>query len=65
MISELTLLSVKVGILNDDQLREAIKHYKRLEEDLKCHGDLYRLVWIDVRKTLDYLEDMKRLRKEK
>jgi len=65
MITKETLLSVQAGVLRDDQLTDAINHYKRLEEDLKCHGELYRLVWRDVRNTLDILEDMKRLRKEK
>jgi hypothetical protein len=64
MITKETLLSVQVGILDDNQLNDAIIHYKRLEEDLKCHGELYRLVWRDVKNVLDILINMRKLRQE-
>lgn len=64
MISNETLEAVKIGILTDKQLDEAIEHYTRLEQDLKCHGDLYRLVWHNVFMTLHTLNGFKESRKQ-
>lgn len=63
MISKETLEAVKVGILTDAQLDEAIKHYERLEKDLFCHGETYHLVWRDVFNRLHELNNYKKARK--
>lgn len=59
MISKSTFDAVKNGILTDDQLEEAIPHFEILESFLKCHGDLYHLVWRDVFYTLFRLKEIK------
>lgn len=55
MISKETLECVEVGILTDEQLDEAIKHYSDLEKNLQCHGAKYALVWRDAFQTLNTL----------
>ena len=60
MISEKTLDAVKVGILTDEQLDEALKHYRDLEKNLKCHGEIYHLCWFNVYMTLHTLEGYKK-----
>jgi hypothetical protein len=69
MITKETLEAVKNGVLTDEQLNIAIKHYTQLENDLKCHGGvystLYHLVWKDVYNELQRLNDMKTARKQK
>jgi hypothetical protein len=65
MISEETLDSVRIGILTDEELDEAISHYEVLEKDLKCHGELYHLVWRDVYFELMRLEGYKKSRKSR
>ena len=64
MISKETLEAVKSHILTDEQLEEAIEHYTRLEEDLNCHGDIYKLVWSDVFVTLMMLKRLSEARKK-
>ena len=59
MITKETLEAVKVGILTDEQLNESIKHYSDLEKNLRCHGDVYHLVWKDVHMTLMTLNGYK------
>lgn len=59
MITKETLEAVDYGLLTDEQLDEAIEHYTRLEKDLKCHGELYHLVWKDVYMTLHTLNSFK------
>lgn len=63
MISKETLEAVKNGILTDEQLDEAIKHYTTLEEHLRCHGEVYHLVWHNVYMTLYTLNGFKEARK--
>jgi len=63
MISKETLDAVNIGILNDEQLNEAIIHYSSLEENLKCHGEKYHLVWKDAYLTLITLTQFKEARK--
>ena len=65
MILKQTLEAVNKGILTDEQLDEAIEHYTRLEQDLKCHGSLYHLVWKDVSTTLYVLNLFKDSRLKK
>lgn len=65
MISKETLEAVRVGILTDEQLDEAINHYKILEENLKCHGEIYHLVWSNVYMTLYTLEGYKQSRRNR
>ena len=65
MISKETLESVNIGILTDEQLDEALIHYKSLEENLKCHGELYRLCWKDVYMTLITLKQFEESRKSR
>ena len=65
MITKEILDAVNVGVLTDNQLSEAIKHYTELEKNLKCHGKLYHLVWKDVFYTLINLEGYKEARKRK
>ncbi len=64
MITKETLEAVNKGVLTDEQLNEAIKHYSELEKDLKCHGEIYHLVWSNVYSTLNRLNDFKNVRKE-
>lgn len=64
-IKESTIEAVKIGILTDEQLDEAIKHYSKLESLLNCHGDLYRLVWKDVFYKLHELNGYKKSRKDR
>ena len=64
MISKEIIEAVEVGILNDDQLEIALTHYRELERNLQCHGEIYRLVWIDVFRKLRELESYKKLREE-
>lgn len=63
MITKETLDAVRMGILTDAQLDEALKHHRELEQNLKCHGEIYHLVWKDIFVTLQNLEEFKRLRK--
>lgn len=65
MISRETLQAVKVGILTDEQLDEAIKHYTVLVDHLKCHGDLYHLVYAHAYWELERLNMYKESRKDK
>jgi hypothetical protein len=63
MITKETLEAVRIGILTDEQLDEALSHYKTLEEYLKFHiGTEYHLVWKDVYMTLMVLENYKESR---
>lgn len=64
MISKETLEGVKKGILTDEQLNEALKHYSTLYEHLKCHGERYHLVTCDVCQEFDRLLQYKELRKK-
>lgn len=64
MISKETLECVEVGILTDEQLDEAIKHYSELEKNLQCHGAKYALVWRDAFQTLNTLIGYKQSRKK-
>jgi hypothetical protein len=63
MITKETLEAVNKGVLTDEQLNEAIKHYSELEKNLKCHGKIYHLVWSNVYLTLTALNDFKESRK--
>lgn len=65
MIKKETLEAVKNGILTDEQLLEAIFHYAELEKNLKCHGEVYHLVWKDVKYTLDILHEFRKARQRK
>lgn len=56
MISQATLDAVTVGEMTDAQLVEAIAHYRVLVRDLECHGEVYRLVWLDAYRRLMELE---------
>jgi len=62
MISPQTLEAVNIGVLTDQRLKEAIKHYRVLEGHLKCHGAVYHLVWLDVVKRLEQLESFSKYR---
>ena len=64
MISKEIIEAVEVGILSDDQLETALAHYRELEKNLKCHGEIYTLVWRDVFRKLRELESYKKLREE-
>lgn len=64
MITPKIIEAVEIGILDDDQLEIAIKHYKDLEQNLQCHGEIYRLVWRDVYKKLQELKGYKKSRQE-
>jgi benzoyl-CoA reductase/2-hydroxyglutaryl-CoA dehydratase subunit BcrC/BadD/HgdB len=59
MSTKETLEAVNVGVLTDEQLKDAIKHYTELEKNLKCHGEVYHLVWKDVYMTLHTLNGFK------
>lgn len=65
MISRETLQAVKVGILTDEQLDEAIVHYKAIVDHLKYHGDIYHLVYADAYWELESLNKYKESRKDK
>jgi hypothetical protein len=65
MITRETLEAVKDGILTDEQLVNAISHYTELERNLRCHGEVYQLVWKDVKFTLDILHGFRKARKRK
>jgi hypothetical protein len=65
MITKETLEAVKNGILTDEELAEAISHYDELEINLRCHGEVYQLVWKDVKYTLDILHGFRIARKRK
>lgn len=41
------------GCSTDEELRVLLKHYTQLEQLLKFHGEVYRLVWFDVFQKLD------------
>lgn len=62
MISKETLNSVKIGILTDKELDDALTHYEALEELLLPHGEVYHLVWKDVYYELIRLRDYKKSR---
>ena len=62
MISKETLEAVRIGVLTDKELSEAIPHFTVLEEHLRCHGDKYHLVWKDVFYELHTLREMRTLR---
>lgn len=61
-ISPTTLAAVKDGILTDEQLTEALKHYRYLVHLLRQHGELYHLVWSHAFRTLETLEGFLRAR---
>ena len=62
MISKETLKAVNQGVLTDDQLREALNHYKSLEENISCHGEIYQIFRFHVGLTYDSLKSMARFR---
>jgi hypothetical protein len=62
MISKETLEAVKIGILTNEQLDEALSHYRILSDHLQCHDQLYHLVWKDVFMILMTLEGYKKAR---
>jgi hypothetical protein len=64
LISKETLEGIHVGELTDEQLDEAIDHYKVLEKLLDCHGEKYFLVWKDVYHELIRLKSYKKSRDE-
>jgi hypothetical protein len=64
LISKETLEGIHVGELTDEQLDEAINHYKVLEKLLDCHGEKYFLVWKDVYHELIRLKSYKKSRDE-
>jgi hypothetical protein len=67
MITKETLEAVRVGRLSNDQLKEAVTHYRLLKRMLDCHNahsDKYSLMWKDVSNTLDRLEYCMKLEKE-
>jgi len=59
LISKETLEGLRIGELTDEQLDEAINHYKMLEKLLDVHGDKYFLVWKDVYYELMRLKSYK------
>lgn len=65
MISKEVIEAVRIGILTDKQLDEAIRHYSKLEELLQPHGEIYHLVWTDVYSDLLRLKDYKKSRLSK
>lgn len=65
MIDKEILNAVRLGVITDEELDIALKHYRGLETMLKPHGERYHLVWLDVRNHLDTLENFKLMRKEK
>lgn len=65
MISKEVLEGVRIGILTDDELNEALNHYRDLEKNLQCHGEIYKLVWKDVFYTLNTLEGYKKSRQSR
>ena len=61
----LILANVRRGhYLDDKSLDIAIKHFSMLSNLLFPHGDIYRLIYLDVCKELDRLIDMKKARKK-
>jgi chromosomal replication initiation ATPase DnaA len=64
MITPKILEAVEIGILDDEQLKIAITHYKELEKNLECHGEIYALVWRDVHRKLRELEGYKKSRQD-
>ena len=64
MISKETLKAVEDGILTDQQLEEAIKHYEELILLLSCHGERYVIVRRDVHSYLTSLYGYKSARIE-
>jgi len=64
MIREETLEAISHGVLDDDQLDEAIAHYEQLTDDLACHGTIYELVWRHSYDVLQTLEGYKRNRED-
>lgn len=65
MISKETLEAVRIGILDDGQLAEAVHHYSELEKNLRCHGELFQLTWENCYRTLLTLKDFEKNRKDK
>lgn len=65
MMSRETQEAVRIGILTDEQLDEAIKHYTVLVDHLKYHGDVYHLVYADAYWELEILNKYKESRKDK
>ena len=69
MITKEILESISTGNrLTDEELENAIEHYKVLESHLKdhlVHSEKYRLVWYDVFFTLKRLEEYSKSRKNK
>jgi hypothetical protein len=61
MISKKTLEAAKMGILTDDQLKEALDHYRTLTNLLQCHPD-YIVIWRDAYYKLLELEGYERSR---
>jgi hypothetical protein len=64
MITKKIIEAVEIGILDDEQLKIAITHYKNLEKNLDCHGEIYALVWRDVHRKLRELEGYKKSRQD-
>lgn len=65
MMSKETQEAVRVGILTNEQLDEAIKHYTVLVDHLKYHGDVYHLVYVHAYLELERLNIYKESRKNK
>lgn len=65
MISTQTLDAVNNGIVTDEELKEALLHYRTLFNLLSCHDDKYKLVYFDVGSKLRMLEEFDKARKSK
>lgn len=65
MMSKETQEAVRVGILTNEQLDEAIEHYTVLVDHLKYHGDVYHLVYADAYLKLETLNMYKQSRNNK
>lgn len=62
ILSAATLNAIKVGVLTDEQLAEALDHYLKLSFLLAPHGDMYGLVYRDVRNMYNGLRKMEKTR---
>lgn len=69
LLSDDVVKALKKSELTDEQLSEALEHYEQLyfllEEQRKMVGNLYDLVWRDVRDMYEQLRGFKVQRQQK
>lgn len=55
MLSKTTVDAINRGVLNKEQMIEAMSHYENLILELSCHGEKYIDTINDIKNELNYI----------